>query len=261
MTDRFDRIEAAIAQATSDVDCTAAQEIRVALQYASEPERDALVKPLTALLRHWRNEERQDSRWWPQRQLTEIALVACEPGSAAMRRRLTLHSDDEDLFAILVDRRPDWMADVMQDLFTTKLPRDLLEDRNWLAAERLRRILGAPRPLDERNAIALGVHLGQQVPMEEVRELSDGVPTSATRSIPIERLLRSLSSPVNASLTSSRACGQAGEPAEARRYSGMATRQPPSRSATAMGRACTRSISLLQNPPWMPTTRSPLIAT
>lgn len=116
MTKRFERIEAAIAQVTSDIDCTAGQEIRVALQDASEPERDALVKPLTALLRHWRGMERQDSRWWPQRQLAEITLVACEPDSPAMRRRLTLHSDDERLFTMIADRRPAWMTVVMQEL-------------------------------------------------------------------------------------------------------------------------------------------------
>lgn len=181
MTKRFERIEAAIAQVTSDIDCTAGQEIRVALQDASEPERDALVKPLTALLRHWRGMERQDSRWWPQRQLAEITLVACEPDSPAMRRRLTLHSDDERLFTMIADRRPAWMTVVMQELFATKLPSDLLEDRNWVTAERLRHILGASRPLDERNVVALGVHLSQHVPMEPVRELGDGVLTSPMR--------------------------------------------------------------------------------
>lgn len=174
MIERFERIRDMIAKATSDTGLAVSRELRSTLQDADERERDALVKPLNALLTHWRGMERKEGfGWWLQRQFTEIALVACEPDSPAMRRRLTLHCDDDELFGMIEDRRPEWMAEVMRDLFATKLPGDLLCDNNWSAAERLRRLLGAPRPLDERNVVALGVDISRRVPLETERETRD----------------------------------------------------------------------------------------
>lgn len=174
---RFELIEAAIADARShnrpvmvlkDTAGTswATLKIRAALRDATEEERAALVKPLSALLTRWRSAERKESQYWVERQETEVALVACEPDSPAMRRRLTLHCLDPQLMGMLEDRRPPWMAEVMHELFATKLPADLLEDSNWQAAEQLRRILGAPRPLDERNAAALGLEICRRIPSE-----------------------------------------------------------------------------------------------
>lgn len=174
---RFELIEAAIAgRRTHDRPVMVLEEtagtswttlkIRAALRGATEEERAALVQPLSALLTRWRSAERKDSQYWPERQEAEIALVACEPDSPGMRRRLTLHCYDPQLIGMLEDRRPPWMAQVMRDLFATKLPADLLEDGNWQAAEQLRRILGAPRPLDERNAAALGLEFCRRIPHE-----------------------------------------------------------------------------------------------
>lgn len=176
---RFELIEAAIAEKRSadrpvmgnegsTGDRWTDEKIRAALQDATEGEREALVQPLTALLTRWRSKARKDSQFVSECGGVEVALVACEPDSPGLRRRLTSHCPNKRLMRMLDDRRPSWMAEVMRDLFATTLPADLLEDRNWQTAEQLRRILGAPRPLDERNATALGIEICRRIPSEPV---------------------------------------------------------------------------------------------
>lgn len=194
MTQRFELIQDAIARESASLRTTSLDEIRAALRDASEAERAELVGPLTKLLTYWRGQERADGRYWAQRQLTEVVLLACEPDSPAMRKRLLLHYGGTQIQDLIADRRPPWAEQVMNDLYATALPRDLLGDNAWTAAEHLRRIVGGPRPLDERNVVPLGLEVARQIPLRPLGEpdehtgvvhyARDGSPATVLRAWP-----------------------------------------------------------------------------
>lgn len=160
MDETYERLEAAIAGATGRKDGTQ-EELKEALRDLTEAERAALVPRIAKLLTYWRGQARRDTRYWIQEATAEGVLIACEPDSPALRRRITLIAFHPHVMEMLRDRRPPWAEDVMHALFASKAESDFVADMRWQSGELLRQMLGAPRPLDERNIVPLMVEFSR----------------------------------------------------------------------------------------------------